>query len=164
MADEYIPSKLENKNSIEIARMMGWRPVSYRHTNAHWGKSTEPLLVVIEDGAHIGPRFSWPVKHDQFVRIETAALVVINDRPLTPYDDDDLETYWHLLPNFYRESNAHHALSAIAWGTIKFADYREYIALYSTGILVYRSELYKSLDRLAVKVMSIKEAHDNIQT
>lgn len=163
MADEYIPSTLETENSIAIARMMGWRPVPYRHPNAHWGRPTDPVLIVTEGGAQIGPRFSWPERHDQFVRIETADLVVVNYLPLTPHDDDDLETYWHLLPSFYKENNAHHALTAIAWGTIKFTDFREYVIRYSLGILVYRNELYKALDNLVDEIAG-REILDNIST
>jgi hypothetical protein len=167
MADVITPT---GRKSVHIARTMGWSPRPYKDDNAHWGKTTEPVLFVCGNKPHSGPQFLRTERHDIFVRIETLDGKIITDSSsrhlltLTPYDDEDLETYWHLLPNFYQERNCYHAMSAILWGATKFKLYRRYIENHAFNILMSRPSLLIALDRLVDEIIVKKELHDNIPT
>lgn len=137
------------ENSITIVRAMGWSPRQYNDDTAWWGKMSEPITVIQRHGAHAGPEFRWNERHSVFVRIEDAMKGVINDRPLTPFDDQDLETYWHLLPDLYLPFHAHYALQAIRWGCRKFKEYRNFIAENGANTLMFGIDFVRALDVLA---------------
>ncbi len=124
--------KLSNKKkvSIQIAYSAVWRPVTFISSLQSWHwirKHTE----IYGDRASVYGELIFPHNYHEYVRIEDrrdhspTEGSIISKGGGQPHNVEDLNYFWFMVPNLYKEKNAYLALRAIRWGFNNISSYRE---------------------------------------
>lgn len=144
---------LDNKVSIQIAYSAGWRPITFISSTQSWHWVKEHTEIYGDRGS-VYPELIFPDNEHEHVRIEDRRDSsphkgsIISSGNGQPRQVEDLNYFWFMVPDLFKEKNAYLALRAIRYGLNNIASYREVLEPESSVATLMKPNLHTLLNML----------------